>query len=141
MDKFLERLAELKDKEMTYEQLAIEVGISDSTMYSWTSRANMPKLDNMILLSNYFKCSIEYLIGRSEDNSELQPKECPPFHLRLISILDSRGLKKTHLRNKNIISRGLAESIFEHHSSPHMENVIKIADYLKLSVDELVGRV
>ena len=95
----------------------------------------------MLLLSNYFKCSIEYLIGRSEDNSILQPKNSLPFHEQLTNILNSRGLKTTHLRNKNIVSHGFAESIFKRHSSPCMDNVIKIADYLKISVDELVGRV
>lgn len=142
MDKFLGRLKELLvEKGINYLELAKETNIGESTVYAWTSKYNMPKLNNMILLSNYFKCSIEYLIGRSEDNKELQPKVCPPFHERLINILKARGLKKTHLRNVKIISRGLAESIFERHSSPFMDNVIKIADYLKLSVDELVGRV
>lgn len=141
MDKFLQRVNELKDKDMTYEELGRQIHINKSTIYSWTSKQNMPKLDNMIILSNYFKCSIEYLLGRIDNLEEIPPKECPPFHEKLLSVLESKGLKKTHLRNKNVISRGLAESIFDRHSIPCLDNVIKIADYLKISVDELVGRV
>ena len=142
MNKFLERLKELiKENEISYEELAIQTNIGTPAMYAWSGNYNMPKLNNIILLSNYFKCSIEYLIGRSDDNSELPPKECLPFHIQLENILKQRKLNITHLRNSGVISAGLSESIFTLHSSPHMENVIKIADYLKISIDELVGRV
>ena len=142
MNKFLERLNELaQERKLTIEQLAHELNMSSSTLYTWTSRSSMPKLNIMILLSNYFRCSIEYLLGRTDNCDEIPPKDCPPFHERLLNILESQGLSKTHLRNKRVISRGLSESIFENHSSPFMENVIKIADYLNISVDELVGRI
>ena len=141
MDKFLKRLYELKTDNITFEELSIELGINKSTIYSWTSKSNMPKLNNIIAISNYFKCSIEYLLGRTDNLDELPAKDCPPFYIQLEKILTSKNLKKTHLRNKKVISRGLAESIFDKHASPCIENVVKIADYLNISVDELVGRV
>ena len=95
MEKFLERLQELKNKDMTYKQLAKEIGIPNSTIYSWSNKSNMPKINNIIKLSNYFKCSIEYLIGRTDDNSELQAKDCLPFSEQLLKILNSKNLKKT----------------------------------------------
>ncbi len=142
MDKFLERLEELiNEKGITYEQLAINTGIGLSAVYAWTGKRNMPKLDKLFIISNYFKCSIEYLLGRTDDNTELPPKEYKPFDGQLLKILKSKGLKRSHLRNNLIISRGLDESIFINHSTPFIYNVIKIADYFKISVDELVGRV
>ena len=143
MEIFIERLKELvyNDNNLTLEKLANEININSSTMSSWTSRYNMPKLDKMIDLSNYFKCSIEFLIGRSEDNSYVKPKDCPPFHIQLQKFLERKGLKINHLRNAGVISAGLNESIFKLHSIPFMDSVIKIADYFKISVDELVGRV
>ena len=142
MNKFIERLNELlSERGLNYLDLAKETHLGESTVYSWTSGYNMPKIDKMIILSNYFKCSIEYLLGRTDFWEEVTPKACPPFNESLITILTSRGLKKTYLRNQKIISRGLAESIFDKNSSPCIENVIKIADHLKISVDELVGRV
>ncbi len=143
MNKFKNRLNELmKENNYNEKDIANLINYKNlSTIYTWTDGTYTPKLDNMLKLSNLFKCSIEYLIGRTDDYEEIPPKECPPFYERLINVLETQGLKKTHLRNKRIISRGLAESIFSRHSSPHMDNVIKIADYLKVSIDELVGRV
>lgn len=142
MNKFIERLNEFaQERKLTIERLANELNMSSSTFYTWINRSSMPKLNIMILLSNYFRCSIDYLVGRTDNLEDLPPQDCPPFHEKLETILKSRGLNKTHLRNKKIISRGLSESIFELHSSPFMDNVIKIADYLKISVDELVGRI
>lgn len=80
-------------------------------------------------------------MGLTKNNEELPPKDCPPFHEQLTKILNSKGLKETYLRNKKVISRGLSESIFNKHSIPQMENVIKITNELKISLDELVGRV
>lgn len=140
MDKFLERLDDLRNG-TTVEILANHLKMGSSTIFSWYSRKNMPNLNNMIVLSNYFKCSIEYLLGRTDNFDVIPPKECPPFHIRLENILKSKGLKKTYLRNKGVISAGFNDSIFNKHSSPYIDNVIKIADYLNMSVDELVGRV
>ena len=68
---------------MTYEELATELDINKSTIYSWTSKHNMPKLNNIITISNYFKCSIEYLLGRTDNMEELPVKDCLPFHIQL----------------------------------------------------------
>ncbi len=112
-----------------------------STVYTWINGTSTPKIDVIIKLSNLFNCSVEYLIGRSNDASCLPPKDCPPFFIQLNSFLESKNLKYTHLRNNKIINGGLHESIFLNHATPYLDSVIKIADYFKISIDELVGRV
>lgn len=143
MNTFQNRLNELlKEHNLNEKSLANLLKIKNlSTVYNWTSGNFTPKINVIIDIANIFKCSTDFLLGLSDNNEIIKPKTCPPFHTQLELILNNKGLKIYNLRKDNIISAGLAESIFTKYSTPLAYNVIKIAGYLKISVDELVGRV
>ena len=143
MNTFQNRLNELlKEHNLNEKSLANLLKIKNlSTVYNWTGGNFTPKIDIIIDIANIFKCSTDFLLGLSDNNETIKPKICPPFYTQLELILKDKGLKIYNLRKDNIISAGLAESIFTKHSTPLTYNVIKIADYLKISIDELVGRV
>ena len=143
MNTFKNRLNELlKEHNLNEKLLAEMLSIKNlSTIYNWTSGNFTPKINVIVDIANIFKCSTDFLLGLSDNNETIKPKKCPPFHDQLNSILTRANLKVYNLRKDNIISAGLAESIFVKHSIPLTYNVIKIADYLKISIDELIGRV
>lgn len=143
MSTFQNRLNDLlKEHNLNEKLLAKLLNIKNlSTIYNWTSGNFTPKIDIIIDIANIFKCSTDFLLGLTDNNETIEPKTCPPFFSQLDSILKSKGLKVYNLRKDNIISAGLAESIFTKHSIPLTYNVIKIANYLRISIDELVGRV
>ena len=143
MNSFKNRLNELlKEHNLNEKLLAELLKIKNlSTIYNWTSGNFVPKINIVIEIANIFKCSTDFLLGLSDNNETIKPKSCPPFYSQLELILKDKGLKVYNLRKDNVISAGLAESIFVKHSIPLTYNVIKIAEYLKISIDELVGRV
>ncbi len=110
-------------------------------VYSWLNQGVIPKIDNVIKLSNLFQCSIEYLLGRSENNDFLPAKQVPPLDEAINKALTKKNLSKFSLKKNKIVSSGLLYSIFNLKYTSYTENIIKIADYLKISIDELVGRV
>ncbi len=54
----------LKHFHKTQINLNEDAKISKSVIYYWLSGKRMPSMDNIIKLSNYFGCSIDFVIGR-----------------------------------------------------------------------------
>ncbi len=67
MNTFGERLKELRiEKKIGQVELAKELGVSKGIISLWENELREPKLSNLIVLSNYFKVSIDYLAGIEE---------------------------------------------------------------------------
>ncbi len=47
-------------------RLAHACGISSSLLSKWLLRKSLPKIESLIKLANYFNCSLDYLVGRSD---------------------------------------------------------------------------
>ena len=64
MKEFAERLKMLRQElNLTQNQLAEETKISRSVISEWESGLKIPRLDSLIKLAEFFKCSIDYLAG------------------------------------------------------------------------------
>lgn len=62
MQTILQRLYKLrKDKKLSRDNLGIKVGVSKTAIKNWEDNENVPKLECLQLLSNYFDCNVEYL--------------------------------------------------------------------------------
>ena len=58
----------------------------------------------------------------------------------LSKILQSRSIKASHLAKETGISQGLMSEYVNSKKMPSLQNIEKIADYLNVSVDTLLGR-
>ena len=144
MIKFKERFNKLKkDNEISVENIQNYLNLnSNSLIYFWLDGTYTPKLKYLNKLANLFECSIDYLVGKTDNifaNNKVY-NELPCFSDRLTQIFKNNGLTKSILRKQNIIGGSLYRSIFERKSDPTIETLIKIADYLNVSIDYLVGR-
>lgn len=65
------RLIELrKEKGLTQKNLADLLGIAPVSWQRFEYGSSKPKLENIIILADYFNVSIDYLVGRT-DNPEI----------------------------------------------------------------------
>lgn len=55
--------AELARKGMTKTDLANQFGVSRRTVFNWLSKGKIP-METAVKLSEFFGCSIDYLLGR-----------------------------------------------------------------------------
>ena len=144
MKDFKKRLNELiKESNINIDQIKNYLNLkSPSIIYFWLDGTYAPKLKYLNKLANLFECSIDYLVGISNDFYETKTPHdtLPKFDERLKSIIENKKLTKTTLRKQNIISGSLYRSIFERKSDPTIETLLKLADYLNISIDYLVGR-
>ena len=55
------------ENNLTQTELSQAVGISQSIIARWEKGERVPTLDNLITLSKYFGCTIDYLAGLEQD--------------------------------------------------------------------------
>lgn len=66
-----------KDKKLARDALGSKIGVSKTSIKNWEDDENIPKLEYLQSLSNFFGCSVDYLtdgVG-SGDNFKALPKE------------------------------------------------------------------
>ena len=67
ISKFLQRYENiLKENNITHWKFCRETGFSESSIRHW-KYGQVPKVETLILISQYFGVSIDYLVGRSEN--------------------------------------------------------------------------
>lgn len=63
-DRFVELL---QSKDVSAYKLSKESGIDEASISRWKKGAELPSVDNLIKLAAYFGCSVDYLLGISDD--------------------------------------------------------------------------
>lgn len=59
-----------KEKGISQDQLANEVGVSRQAVSKWESQQSLPDLEKIIILSEYFSVSTDYLIKGTEEEKK-----------------------------------------------------------------------
>lgn len=117
------------------------LGFKDKSMVNrWLRAECLPKLNYSIKIADFFGVSLDYLFGKTKDFEEKTYKQAPPFDEQLRNILKEFNKTQYRLLKDGVCSFGNFYSWFTLKSIPNMDSVIKIADYLGVSLDYLVGR-
>lgn len=140
MKSFVDRFNELLGSS-NINDLEKYLNLNNTTnIYNWRNGEKSPKLNNLIKIANYFECSLDYLLGRSDDFYEINLTPSVNFGEQLEKIIKEKGISKNDLVNNNIVSRTNLSDWKAKGTNPSMEKIVKLADYLGVSVDHLVGR-
>ena len=71
MAEFSDRIKQLRAEQgMTQEALGNIIGVTRFSVYTYEKGLNYPEVRCLIILADYFKVSIDYLVGRT-DNPEI----------------------------------------------------------------------
>lgn len=74
---------------LSQEQLAEQLGVSRQAISKWESGQSVPESEKLILLSNYFNVSLDYLLKDNIENSEAPARNrlCPAAKQNYLSAL------------------------------------------------------
>lgn len=88
---FKSKLIELRlDKNLTQEQVATALNIKRATIGDWEIGRTQPGLDELIKIADFFDCSTDYLLGKTEcRNAEKELNELKKNILSLIKGYDA----------------------------------------------------
>ncbi len=140
MSKFIERLNKLLEEEnLSDRKLANVLGISSSPICNWKKGKQIPTLENAVKIADYFNCSLDYLFGLveiDEKDSFLKGN----FNLRLKKILKDKKLTQKQLNEATGFNNVNTNGWLNKNVQPDMPTVIRLAEYLNVSLDYLAGR-
>lgn len=139
---FSVRLDEImKDKNISEEELAKGLGLKDVSMvYRWLKSVHVPTLKRANEIANFFNCSLDYLAGRTEDYSHKKVQELKPFGQNLRKTIKNLDISQNKIIKDLNVSTHSIVSWLNNKTTPNFSSVIKLAEYLNISIDELVGR-
>ncbi len=129
----------LSQRNIGVNDFAKAINISLTTAYSWLRNATEPNLSALIASADYLKCSIEFLIGRSADDSPIVAKSYPPIAQRIKEVMKESGISSYKLRK---ISKydGSYFYNWEHGSEPMLSTLIELSNLFDCTIDHLIGR-
>ena len=115
------------------------LGVSGSTVGRWRNNTKYMRLTQIVKIAEYFDCSIEFLVGKTENILDFQPNPCPSFYPHFRKLLEARGIsrnqvnKETHIKSSHFVD-------WKNGADPHILSLLELSDYLGVTVDTLVGR-
>jgi len=140
MATFSERISDLMlEKEIKSHELATIVGVDTTSVNSWKRGKFQMFLSNAIKLADFFECSLDYLVGRSDDVNEVSAKQCSPFYSRFIAVVEECGYSTYRLRKESPI-KGAHLNKWKKGTDPLMATLIIAAEFLGVTLDYLIGR-
>ena len=140
LSKFGERLTELMFyANLKSQQLGEKLNLSGETIRKYSKGERGVNLTNLIKLADYFQCSIEFLIQRTDKQLDFTLYPTPPFPKRLRQVLHERGYSRYSLDKQTRFKDGYISN-WDRGSQPNIFTLIELSDLLKCSIDYLVGR-
>lgn len=121
------------------EEISRDLGTAPNVLLRWCNRPQDVALKTLIKLSDYYKCSIEYLCGKTYVFCDYTPKLCPPFGEWLPKILKQYGLSSYRLF-KDTTVKPSQYHYWRKGAEPRLFALETIAEKLNITLDCLVGR-
>jgi transcriptional regulator with XRE-family HTH domain len=138
---FGERLKELMDiNNLKVKDIKTLLGTDVSNIYKWLKNVSFPSFKNILTLADYFTCSLDFLVGRTEIYEKLKFKEVPKFSHSLRAAMQEKHITEYRLNKDTDISRSILYEWFTDYRNPSIDNLIILADYFDCSIDYLIGR-
>lgn len=105
----------------------------------WRNNAKYMQLSQNVNIANYFTCSLDFLVGRSDNILDFQPQICPSLYPYFRELLKSKGITQ----NQTNIDTRIKSSHFvdwKNGSDPHILSLFGLANYLNITLDVLIRR-
>ena len=137
---FSERLSDLMfERNVKSHELAAAIGVNTATVNDWKRGKFQMYLSNLVKVADFFGCSLEFLMGRSETPLDYTPKPLPPFYPRFRAVMKERGKTRYRMPKESDIKDSYFTE-WNKGSDPLVVSLIKAADYIGVTLDYLVGR-
>ena len=129
----------LNEKEMNRKELANKLNISTSAINGYFHKNLFPTSEIAIKIADFFGCSLDYLLGLTEDRDFELTNTNRSFIENYNILLKERGLSiAKSLREMNMGDKNY--TVWKKGKIPKTYNLITIAKYFGVSVDFLLGR-
>lgn len=142
MSDLSERLNELLiERKLEPKAFAPIIGADLSSLYCWLRGEYSPDFENLVLIADYFGCSLEFLVGRKDEEADFKAlSDRKPFPQNLNEIMIDAGVTEYRITKDAGLTRAMVHNWRTGNGFPKLASLIVLADYLGVSLDRLVGR-
>lgn len=138
---FVENLNDLiLDNKTEIQDMIANSGISKSNIYAYIGGYYLPNATNLIKLADYFECSMDFLLGITDETKCIISKVRSNFIKRINLLITSNFSSVQAFLTKSKFSKSTYYSWLKRNSAPSIELVVQIAEFFGVSIDYLLGR-
>ncbi len=136
---FLNNLTDLLETHgISIRKFSKEVGINRNTIF-WWFRGRSPKPQSLIKVADYFHCSIDYLLGKTDSPDFVPSSKTADFFTRFKQLRDEKQWSNNRIATLCELSTGTIAN-WKTETVPEFEVIVKLSELFGCSVDFLVGR-
>lgn len=141
LSKFAESLKSLTlENNLTATTLSEKIDINLNSISSFLRGDSLPSLESLIKLADFFNCTTDYVLGLENENSSTVFYKCPPFTEQLKVVKARIGKPWCKFYEETEVSSARFYEWKNGKHQPSVENIIKLAIGLNVSVDFMIGR-
>lgn len=137
-ERFLELVEDLPDTKRS--DVPAKIGISYSIFSNGLNYGIVPKVKVLVRIADFFDCSLEFLLGLSDDENFTKSQNPTPFHMRLEALIEESKMTVYQISQKTHIERSNFSFWRRNMFLPTLEHVEILSDFFDVSFDYLVGR-
>ena len=141
LSNFSERLSELiLERELSALAFSKELGCSDNTILHYLKGTQLPTAEMAVKLADYFNCTVDFLLGITDENKSTKFKPCPPFSERLPVFCKECNTTRYKIQQKTGISESNLRYWAQGKTKPSILGIVRIAEKFDVSIDFVLGR-
>lgn len=121
-------------------QFAARFHIPQSKIYNWIKGLSSPSLESCLDLCDALNCSLDYLLGLTDNKALLKSNAPIDFLHRFNELLTQSGYTKYQVAKKCGIGQSAVSKWFHQNTLPNIKTLISLSDYFNCSIEYLLGR-
>lgn len=133
-NKILKKL--MTEKNISNYRLAKEIGVSNSTIANWLNGVSRPNDEKLQKLADYFDVSVDYLIGRTNNEKDISNQEIAK---KISAISKEKGITLSFICAKIGARRQFFADVKSGNSSISPDRLAQIAEILGTTPEYLCG--
>ncbi len=142
MSKFAENLfALMSERGLNAPALANILKTDRSNVTRYLHGERLPLFRGFVAIVEYFQVSADVLLGLVDYAPETEFLPLPPFGDRLRQVMNETKTTQYRLEKDLNVSGASMYNWLTNASVPTVENLVKLARYMEVSVDYLLGRI
>lgn len=142
LSNFAECLLEvMSDANLNAPVLAKLIGTDRSNITRYLRAERAPSFNTFVKLLEFFNCSADYMLGLSDFSIEKEFLPVSKFDVRLIYVMKFTNTTQYGIEKKLHISGDSIYKWTHGKGLPSVDNLVKLANFMGVSVDFLLGRV
>lgn len=142
LSKFAENLSScMQERNINAPALATAVKTDRSNITRYLRGERLPSFDGFVALCDYFNVSADFLLGLKDFVNERNFLPVGDFDKRLRRVMSETKITQYRIEKDTGISGASMYKWLFGLSKPNIENLERLADYMDVSIDYLLGRI